>query len=172
MEKVNASNNDVSMLLNAVSNKEYMTKAEALLEEQLESVSQRGEDSHHKYSRYAVYRKIMVLGFLLQFLGIHRVGQNCGTLTTIIFYTSFVINFMEQSSYLLANSHKLVGEFLSFYGVLMFNMVFKKSCSWIPILNPLTPINAFRPVSSESISVLLWELKKRKGGCHMACMHF
>lgn len=54
MEKVNASHNDVSMLLNAVSNKEYMTKAEALLEEQLESVSQRGESNHHKYSRYAV----------------------------------------------------------------------------------------------------------------------
>jgi hypothetical protein len=57
MEKVNASHNDVSMLLNAVSNKEYMTKAEALLEEQLESVSQRGENSHRKYSRYADYRK-------------------------------------------------------------------------------------------------------------------
>jgi predicted DNA-binding ArsR family transcriptional regulator len=61
MEKVNVSHNDVSMLLNAVSNKEYMTKAEALLEEQLESVSQRGDSSHHKYSlldgsRYMVYR--------------------------------------------------------------------------------------------------------------------
>jgi 23S rRNA maturation mini-RNase III len=54
IEKVNANHNDVSMLLNAVSNKEYMTKAEALLEEQLESVSQRGENSHRKYSRYAV----------------------------------------------------------------------------------------------------------------------
>ncbi|XP_069684994.1 unconventional myosin-XV isoform X3 [Periplaneta americana] len=50
MEKVNTSHNDVSILLNAVSNKEYMTKAEALLEEQLESVSQRGESSHRKYS--------------------------------------------------------------------------------------------------------------------------
>ncbi|XP_021936980.1 unconventional myosin-XV-like isoform X3 [Zootermopsis nevadensis] len=50
MEKVNASHSDVSMLLNAVSNKEYMTKAEALLEEQLESVSQRGESNHRKYS--------------------------------------------------------------------------------------------------------------------------
>lgn len=68
MEKVNASHNDVSMLLNAVSNKEYMTKAEALLEEQLESVSQRGEDSHRKYSRYAVYRNIVVQGFWQQFL--------------------------------------------------------------------------------------------------------
>jgi hypothetical protein len=61
VEKVNASHNDVSMLLNAVSNKEYMTKAEALLEEQLESVSQRGENNHRKYSlldssRYAVFR--------------------------------------------------------------------------------------------------------------------
>jgi len=54
MEKVNSSHNDVSVLLNAVSNKEYMTKAEALLEEQLESVSQRGESSHRKYSRYVV----------------------------------------------------------------------------------------------------------------------
>jgi len=54
MEKVNSSHNDVSVLLNAVSNKEYMTKAEALLEEQLESVSQRGENSHRKYSRYVV----------------------------------------------------------------------------------------------------------------------
>jgi hypothetical protein len=61
MEKVNASHSDVSMLLNAVSNKEYMTKAEALLEEQLESVSQRGESNHRKYSlldsnRYAPFR--------------------------------------------------------------------------------------------------------------------
>jgi len=54
MEKVNSSHNDVSVLLNAVSNKEYMTKAEALLEEQLESVSQRGESNHRKYSRYVV----------------------------------------------------------------------------------------------------------------------
>ncbi|CAG2054867.1 unnamed protein product, partial [Timema podura] len=44
MEKVSDSQNDVSMILmNAVSNKEYMTKAEALLEENLESVSQRGD---------------------------------------------------------------------------------------------------------------------------------
>nr|CAD7393755.1 unnamed protein product [Timema cristinae] len=49
MEKVSDSQNDVSMILmNAVSNKEYMTKAEALLEENLESVSQRGDS--RKYS--------------------------------------------------------------------------------------------------------------------------
>lgn len=61
MEKVNSSHNDVSVLLNAVSNKEYMTKAEALLEEQLESVSQRGESSHRKYSRYVVPKWMTVI---------------------------------------------------------------------------------------------------------------
>ncbi|GLH06473.1 Unconventional myosin IC [Gryllus bimaculatus] len=54
VEKVNlttTSSNDVSMtmMLTAVSNKEYMTKSEALLEDNLESVSQRGDNSR-KYS--------------------------------------------------------------------------------------------------------------------------
>lgn len=38
------------MRLSAVSNKEYMTKSEAMLEDNLESVSQRGRDSPRKYS--------------------------------------------------------------------------------------------------------------------------
>ncbi|KAJ1528093.1 hypothetical protein ONE63_008009 [Megalurothrips usitatus] len=38
------------MRMSAVSNKEYMTKAEAMLEDNLESVSQRGRDSPRKYS--------------------------------------------------------------------------------------------------------------------------
>jgi hypothetical protein len=75
MEKVNTSHNDVSMLLNAVSNKEYMTKAEALLEEQLESVSQRGESNHRKYSllesnRYALF----IVRYNIRY---HKVRQIC-----------------------------------------------------------------------------------------------
>ncbi|XP_049851037.1 unconventional myosin-XV isoform X4 [Schistocerca gregaria] len=54
IEKVDSTSTDpgMSMMLTAVSNKEYMTKSEALLEENLESVSQRGENTR-KYSHSA-----------------------------------------------------------------------------------------------------------------------
>jgi hypothetical protein len=85
-----------------------MTKAEALLEEQLESVSQRGENTHRKYSRYAVCRKTVVPEILhclrkdtIISIVVLRYSQNVKKLqnvTAIKLYTSFVINFMKQSS--------------------------------------------------------------------------